>query len=190
VDKQLAGVSVSVGDVQAIPLYVSSQQINAILPFSLATSGQTNIQVKYNGVISESLSIPLTPTDIQIFTADASGSGPGSILNQDGSVNTSANPAAAGTVISVYCAGAGMVSPAVTEGLVAGLKLSWVTAPYSATVNGEDAKVLYAGTAPELLFGVYQFNVQLPADVQSGQAKVVLHVGNSTSQPDVTVFVK
>jgi uncharacterized protein (TIGR03437 family) len=60
---------------------------------------------------------------------------------------------------------------------------------YSATVNGEGATVLYAGTAPALVFGVYQFNVQLPADLPAGPLKLVLKVGDSTSQPDVTVFV-
>jgi uncharacterized protein (TIGR03437 family) len=78
----------------------------------------------------------------------------------------------------------------VTAGGVAGDTLSWVSLPYSATVNGENASVLYAGSAPGLVYGVVQFNVQLPTDVPSGAQKVVLKVGQSTSQSDVTVFVK
>jgi uncharacterized protein (TIGR03437 family) len=83
-----------------------------------------------------------------------------------------------------------MVSPAVTAGDIAGDTLSWVSSQYSALVNGENATVVYAGTAPGLLNGVYQFNVQLPADLPPGPATLVLLVGASTSQPDVTVFVK
>jgi uncharacterized protein (TIGR03437 family) len=90
----------------------------------------------------------------------------------------------------VYGTGGGAVNPVVNAGSVAGATLSWITSQYSATVNGEAATVLYAGSAPGLVYGVYQFNVQLPADVQSGSAKIVLKVGNSTSQQDVTVFVK
>ena len=127
---------------------------------------------------------------VQIFTADASGSGPGSILNQDFSINSASNPAAPGSVVMVYGTGGGAVNPVVNAGSVAGATLSWITSQYSATVNGEAATVLYAGSAPGLVYGVYQFNVQLPADVQSGSAKIVLKVGNSASQSDVTVFVK
>jgi uncharacterized protein (TIGR03437 family) len=48
----------------------------------------------------------------------------------------------------------------------------------------------YAGDAPYLVFGVYQFNVTLPADTPSGSQNIVLTVGGSSSQSDVTVFVK
>jgi uncharacterized protein (TIGR03437 family) len=190
VDNTLSGATITVGGVPAIPLFVQSGQVNIILPFTLATSGQAPVEVKYNDLVSADFNIPLTAADVQIFTADASGSGPGSILNQDYSVNTATNPAAPGSVVQVYGTGGGAVNPPVTAGGVAGDTLSWVTLPYSATVNGEDAKVLYAGSAPGLVFGVYQFNVQLPADVTAGSAKIVLKVGDSASQSDVTVFVK
>jgi uncharacterized protein (TIGR03437 family) len=190
IDSTLGGATVTVGGVPAIPLFVQNGQLNMILPFTLGTSGQAAVEVKYNNLTSADFNIPLTAADVQIFTADASGSGPGSILNQDYSVNTAANPAAAGSVVQVYGTGGGAIAPSVTVGNVAGDTLSWVTSPYSATVNGEAAKVLYAGTAPGLVYGVYQFNVQLPADVTAGSAKIVLTVGGSTSQSDVTVFVK
>jgi len=189
-DPTLNGATITVGGVPAIPLFVQSGQVNIILPFTLGTSGQAAVQVKYNNLTSDDFNIPLTAADVQIFTANASGSGPGSILNQDYSVNTAANPAAPGSVVQVYGTGGGALSPAVTVGNVAGDTLSKVTLPYSATVNGENAKVLYAGSAPGLVFGVYQFNVQLPTDVKAGSAKIVLQVGQSTSQSDVTVFVK
>jgi len=37
---------------------------------------------------------------------------------------------------------------------------------------------------------VDQFDIQLPADVTAGSAKIVLTIGGATSQSDVTVFVK
>lgn len=190
-DTTLAGVTVSVNGEPAVPLFAQNGQVNVILPFTLPTSGQASIEVQYNNLTSTDFNIQLTPADVQVFTADASGSGPGSILNQDYSVNSATNPAPKGSVVLIYGTGAGLVSPAVTAGDVAGDTLSWVSPlPYSATVNGENAKVLYAGTAPSLVYGVYQFNVQLPTGLPSGTSKIVLHVGNSSSQPDVTVFVK
>jgi uncharacterized protein (TIGR03437 family) len=189
-DTTLDGATVTVGGVPAIPLFVQGGQVNIILPFGLAASGQVPVEVKYNDLTSADFNIPLTAADVQIFTADASGSGPGSILNQDYSVNTAANPAAPGSVVQVYGTGGGALNPPVIAGNVAGDTLSLIALAYSATVNGEAAKVLYAGSAPGLVYGVYQFNVQLPADVKAGSAKIVLKVGDSTSQPDVTVFVK
>jgi uncharacterized protein (TIGR03437 family) len=37
---------------------------------------------------------------------------------------------------------------------------------------------------------VDQFNIQVPADAPAGAQKVVLTIGGTTSQSDVTVFVK
>jgi uncharacterized protein (TIGR03437 family) len=186
----LAGATVTVGGIPAIPIFVQSGQINVILPYSLGVGGQTNVVVQYNNLASAEFSIPLAPSDVQIFTANASGSGPGSILNQDGSVNTASNPAAPGSFVSVFGTGGGAVTPAVTAGNVAGDTLSWVTLPYSATVNGELANLQYAGSAPGLVYGVCQFNVQLPADLPAGVQTIIVNVGDSSSQTNVTVFVK
>jgi uncharacterized protein (TIGR03437 family) len=186
----VGGTSVMVSGVPAIPLFAQNGQVNVILPFSLGTAGQATVVVTYDNVPSAPFTIPLAPSDVQIFTANASGSGPGSILNQDYSINTAANPAAPGSIVSVYGTGGGAVGPAVTAGYVAGDTLSWISLPYSATVNGQSATVQYAGTAPTLVYGVDQFNVLLPANLPPGPANIMLKVGNSNSQADVTVFVK
>jgi uncharacterized protein (TIGR03437 family) len=192
----LGGVTVTVEGAPAIPTYVSNGQVNFILPFSLSTSGQAAVQVEYNKLTSVQFNIPLVPADVQIFSLNGSGSGPGAILNQDFSVNTASNPAAPGSVIQIYGTGGGILGgttklgPTVTAGGVGGDTLSWIPLPYSATVNGETATVDYAGDAPGLVYGVDQFNVTLPANTPSGAQRVVLTVGGSTSQSDVTVFVK
>jgi uncharacterized protein (TIGR03437 family) len=189
-DTTLAGVTITVDGEAAIPLYVQNGQINIILPFDLGLSGQANVQVEYNNQTSAQYNIPLSPSDIQIFTQNASGSGPGSILNQDFSVNTATNPAAKGSIVSVYGTGAGLVSPGVIAGDVATDVLSFVSLPFAASVNGEEAVVMYAGSAPSLVYGVDQFNVQLPADAPSGAVSIIVKVGDSASQANVTVFVK
>jgi len=55
--------------------------------------------------------------------------------------------------------------------------------PVSVTVNGESATVLYAGIAPGLVQGANQINVQLPADITSGQLAIVLTAGEVSSTP-------
>ena len=190
-DNTLGGVTVTVAGISAIPLYVEDGQVNVILPFNLGATGQASVEVQYNNQTSIGFNIPLTSANVQIFTANASGSGPGSILNQDYSVNTASHPAPKGSIVQVYGTGAGALHPAVTAGGIAGTTLSRVSLPYSATVNGETAIVKYAGSAPNLVYGVDQFNVQIPADAPSGRpVKIVLTVGDSMSQSDVTVFVK
>jgi len=57
--------------------------------------------------------------------------------------------------------------------------------PVSVTVNGEPAAVLYAGIAPGLVQGANQINVQLPADINSGQLTIVLTAGGASSKPFV-----
>jgi uncharacterized protein (TIGR03437 family) len=186
----LAGVSVTVDGAPAIPLFVQNGQINVILPYGIGTQGEANVQVAYQGLTSAQFNIPLMPSDVQLFTVNNIGTGPGSILNQDYSLNSKTNPAAPGSVVSVYGTGAGEVNPPVAAGGVAGDKLSMVALPFSATINGESAIVLYAGTAPGLVYGVYQFNIQLPADLPAGELPLVVQVGDSASQANVTLFVK
>lgn len=195
-DPTLAGVTVTVGGLPAIPLYVTAGQVNIVLPFALGTAGQAPLTVSYNNLTTAAFNIPLVPADAQIFTVNNSGSGAGSMLNQDYTVNTSSNPAAPGSVVQIFGTGGGVLGgtttlgPTVTAGGVAGDTLSWIPLPYSATVNGETATVTYAGSAPGLVYGVDQFNVEIPADAPAGAQKIVLTVGGTTSQSDVTVFVK
>lgn len=189
-DTKLADMTVTVDGAPAIPLLAWNQQVNAIIPYSAKTSGQAAVVVEYKGAKSAAFNIPMGPAAFKLFAADATGKGPGALLNQDFSVNTATIPADKGSVVQLFGAGGGALSPAVTEGGVAGTALSNIVAPYSATVNGVDSKVWYAGTAPGLVFGVYQVNVQLPADVATGSANIVVKVGDSQSQSDITVFVK
>jgi uncharacterized protein (TIGR03437 family) len=188
-DSTLSGVSVTVGGLPAIPLYVTAGQVNIILPFALGTAGQAPLTVSYNNLTTAQFNLPLVAADVQIFTANQSGSGPGAMLNQDFSINTSSNPAAPGSVVQIFGTGGGVLTPAVTAGGVAGDTLAY-TATCTATVNGETATVIYSGAAPGLVYGVNQFNVQLPANTPSGAQKIVLTIGGTTSQSDVTVFVK
>jgi uncharacterized protein (TIGR03437 family) len=50
--------------------------------------------------------------------------------------------------------------------------------------------VLYAGDAPALPTGVFQINVEIPENLTSGMASIVLTVGGSSTTQVVTVAVK
>ncbi len=91
---QLAGTTVSFNGVNAPLLYVSASQINAIVPYEVASSGMAAIQVNYQGQSVASVTLPVVETAPGIFTANSSGTGGIAAMNQDGTVNSMSNPGA------------------------------------------------------------------------------------------------
>jgi uncharacterized protein (TIGR03437 family) len=123
---------------------------------------------------------------------DASGFGQGAILNQDGSINSSVNPAAPSSVVSIYATGAGQSKPTPKDGSIAGAKpLPEPVAHVSVEIGGLPAEVLYAGAAPGLVSGALQVNARVPAGVTPGPlVPVVLKIGDAGSQTGVTLAVQ
>jgi uncharacterized protein (TIGR03437 family) len=78
----------------------------AVMPDTAATSGAHTLQV-LNGTLSNSVYTPAAAASPAIYTADGSGAGQGYILNSDGTRNSPANPAATGSAITIFAAGAG-----------------------------------------------------------------------------------
>ena len=66
-----------------------------------------------------------------------------------------------------------------------------MTAQVTATVAGQPAQVLYAGSAPTEIEGFLQVNIQVPSSAAGmGSVPVVLNIGAQTSQQTVTVAVQ
>ena len=135
---------------------------------------------------------PVAPTAPGIFTLNASGTGPGAILNAaDESINSAANPAAPGDWVSIFATGAGATTPAGVDGLLATGPSYPPTAPVSVTIGGLACQLNYAGGAPGLVAGVVQINAQIPAGVTPGASvPVEVTAGTASSQSGVTVAVK
>ncbi len=191
VTTSLAGTKVFFEEVAAPLLYVSDSQVSAIVPYVLAGKSDTQIRVEHQGLISKPVALKVVPAVPALFTADASGKGPGAILNQDYQLNTSWNPAARNSVVMLFATGAGQTDPASVDGQVIGETLPKPVLPVSVRIGGVEARVLYAGAAPGLVSGVLQVNVQVPQQVTAGAAvPVVLKVGEAESQAQVTMAVK
>jgi len=165
-------------------------QINAVVPYSVADSTSTLLQVDCRDARSEALTLPVAASAPGIFTADSSGRGQGAILNQDGGLNSAANPAARGSVVQIFATGEGETYPPGVDGKPAAEPLPKPLLPVSVSIGGLHADVLYAGGAPGLIAGVFQVNVRVPAALAAGPQPVVLTVGAASSQPGVTVSVK
>ncbi len=179
----LSGIQVLVNGNASPLLYVGSGQINAVAPYEIAGSSSATIQVLNNGVQSATTSSAVVPTAPEIFSL---GNGQGAILNQDGSVNGPANPAARGSVVSIYGTGEGQTNPPGVDGDIANESLAGLprpVAPFSITIGGQTAQYTYAGTAPQSFAGFFQVNAVIPSSAASGSQPVILKVGSASSAP-------
>ncbi len=174
----------------AAPLiYVSARQIGAVTPFGVAGRQVTRMEVEVHGVRAQAVFIPVAATAPAVFTQSAQGFGPGAMLNEDVTANGPDNPASPGSLVVIYATGGGVVQPATEDGrLVRGA--SPAAARVTAEVDGQPAEVIYAGGAPELIAGVLQVNIRLPANLGPGELPVVIRTGEALSQGRVTVSVR
>jgi uncharacterized protein (TIGR03437 family) len=167
---------------------VTNGQINVMVPYGVSGRATTAVQVSYLGVTSAAINYTVATTVPGIYTLNQTGSGQGAILDQNLTVNGSSNPAAPGSVVAVYMTGEGITSPASTTGQIA-VNLNHPVLPVTATVGGVTAQVQYAGSAPGLVYGVMQVNVQIPANAPAGSLPIVITVGTTATQSGVTVAV-
>jgi uncharacterized protein (TIGR03437 family) len=195
ITNNLGGVQV-LFDGNAVPLtYASSLQINAIAPVGLTGKTSTQVTVTYQGLTSNAVTVPVQAAAPGIFSADASGTGGGAILNQDYSLNVRLNPAARGSAIAIYLTGAGATNPASVDGAITGLTPPFpsVTQPVTVTMGGVPIpaqNITYSGAAPELVEGVTQINVLIPSTVAPGPTvPIIVTIGGVPSQTGITVSV-
>ena len=134
------------------------------------------------------MSAPAAPG---IVTLDASGQGTGAVLNQDGTVNGISNPAAPGSIVSIYATGEGQTDPPGLTGSVIASDLKKPVLPVTVTIGGQPAQVVYAGSSPGLISGIMQVNAQVPDGIASGAAvPLVMTVGGINSKLNVTIAVQ
>jgi uncharacterized protein (TIGR03437 family) len=55
-------------------------------------------------------------------------------------------------------------------------------------MNGMEAPVLYIGQAPGLIAGAVQVNLQIPATVTSGNAILIVYIGDYRTQLNFTTI--
>ncbi len=185
---QLYGTQVTFNGIPAPLLYTSTGAAAAIVPYAIAGSSTATMQVSYNGQNAASQNFTVAATAPGLFSADASGKGPGAILNADYSLNSPSNPASAGSIVVVYGTGGGQTNPPSTDGSITAAAMP-LSADVQVMVGGQPAQVLYAGNAGGEVAGVTQLNIQLPAGV-TGTVPVVLTVGGVASGSAVTVSIQ
>ncbi len=189
-DTVLADTRVFFDGIAAPLIYVSPNQISAVAPYSVAGKTTTRITVNYNGQNTNVLLMPVVEAVPALFTFDSSGKGPAALLNQDGSVNTQANPAKRGSTVVLYATGEGQTTPLGVDGKPAVAPLPKPVLPVKVLIAGREAIVDYAGAAPGLTAGVFQVNVRIAGDAPTGAVPVSLVVGTKSSPANVTIWIR
>ena len=180
----LNGTRVIVGGMFAPISDVSSTQLTALLPFELQSSMQYQVIVSANGAITTPITIQLAPTSPGI-AADPAGLVTASHI--DGSAVSEKSPAKPGEYIILTGAGLGLTDNSVNAGSPGpSSPFANALSKPSVTINGENAAISFAGLQPGVV-GLYQINVQVPADVPDGDLTLVLsqddNPANSTTLP-------
>jgi uncharacterized protein (TIGR03437 family) len=190
VGTSLEDVGVVIGGVPAPLLYVSAGQINAIVPYEVAGQSSTQIQVLSAGSALAAAEATVAAAAPGIFSVNGRGFGQGAILDQDGSVNSASNPAARGSIISIFATGEGQTDPPGATGTIADHALPHPSLGVSVSIGGQPADLMYAGAAPGDA-GVMQINARIPESVTPGDAVAIgLTVGSYAAPSGVTVAVK
>ncbi len=175
----------------AAPLILAAPgQITAITPNAVGGETHTVIGVQQEGSVTPALTVtlPVNPTAPAILTQSPSGTGQAAAVNEDGTVNSVANPAKAGTIVCLYVTGTGATADG--DGAVAA-SVNPGTAVQAVAGNPyKTANVLYAGPSPGTISAVTQVNLQLPAGVTGDQVPIYVLAGGLSSQSGVTIAVK
>lgn len=188
-DTSLADTQVLFDDHPAALFYVQDAQINAQVPYEIAGHESTQVQVVYKGVATSKVTVGVMNAAPGIFTL-ASGKGQAVVLNEDGTLNSTTNPAPRDSVVTLFATGEGQITPAGIDGKISSAPFPKPVLPVALQFADYGAEILFAGEAPGFC-GLLQINARVPGGfAPTGVMPVVLTVGNVFSQPGVTVAVR
>lgn len=192
VQPAISGTEVFFDGVPAPLIYTTSGQVAGVVPYSVSGKKTTMVQVQYEGVASNGVSIPVVASSPALFVAAQLGDSHAAALNQDNSVNSSLNPADRGSFVVLYGTGEGQTLPGGVDGKLTAGTFPKPLSAVSINIGGVQippGDIAYVGGAPELVAGVLQINVKIPNSVQSGSVPIVLTIGG-VSSPAAMISIK
>jgi len=189
----LGGVTVKFVDgsttVDAPLLYLQSNQINAVVPWGLA-SGEATVVVTSNNVSSAAASVKVgdfSPAVFAIGTLAAVQNVDGSLAQPSGSIpGRTTHPAAVGDVVIIYATGLGPIDTNVPNGDTPSKTVNTLHKPFVG-IGGLSAEIQFSGLSPQFV-GVYQLNVVIPNVAPGDAVSVQLSLGGINS-PKLTMAV-
>lgn len=142
---------------EAQVLYAGPNQINALVPDLVASSATVSIHVEVAGDATNAIDAQVVKAQNGIFTVSGRGSGQGLVINEDGTLNAPANPAARGSVVTFFATGMGYPMRHYEV--------------YTASATG--SQVL---AAEESAPGLVRFRARIPMDASTGSTMPFLVV--------------
>lgn len=193
--RSLQAVSVYVNGVAAPLYFTSDTQINYQMPYSTSAGAASIVVLRDDGIASYG-SVNVATAAPALFAADASGKGQAAAQNSDFSRNgdpamdPQSKRARKGDYVVLYGTGAGaqFVNASNNQPLTIKDGEAATSSPLAATaslptatVGGKPATVYFSGLAPGFV-GLWQLNVQVPADAPSGaNVEVLISFGGKTA---------
>jgi uncharacterized protein (TIGR03437 family) len=207
----LAGRELVVNEQTKAPLlYVSPGLINFVFPINaplgtqrIAARTSDTEELLAGGTVLVATYAP------GFFTHDSSGTGQAAVRNHDQSINSAANPAARGSIVSLYGTGQGPVVSPVADGQPGPNSPDNTVAVPTSDANtclnkqpavclalggsgggAQLAEIQYSGLAPQLV-GVWLVNIRVPATGLLGNTMSVRAlIGGANQSNLVTIAIK
>jgi len=153
-------------------------RIMCFVPSSVSGQTTTQVQVDFEGHLSNILNVAVRPTALGLLSADGSGSGLANARNEDGSLNSQSNPAAPGSRITLFFTGAGITNPPLADGVIPPDDSIQPVAKFRGIDNIE-----FVGSLPGFVPGLFAIVGQVPTQTSGGGfLNVALSTDTSSSQ--------
>ena len=194
-------VSVTVGGQQAFVNFVSPGQVNVQVPATVTPGAAVPIILTYDTKASSPVTFAIQALAGALLAPDkfkvngkqyvvAVHPKTGALVSNGSILDVPAAPAAPGETVVMYGTGFGPVTP--MSAVVAGQVAQGASALSNAvqfTIGSAKADISYAGLAPGLV-GVYQFNVTVPPDAQTGDLPVTVTLGGAALPQTLFISVQ
>lgn len=183
------------GGAQLPLLYVSSTQVNVLIPYEAIANATHQVVVERNNAISVPVTSAVFNAAPGILSRTGNGLGQGDIyVAAPSGAETLADQnarATAGNTVVIYCVGLGPVSPAVPSGNAAPPSpVSNAIAQVTVNFGGQTATPGFSGLTPGFA-GLYQVNVVVPPGITPGnQVPVTLSAAGKTSSGAIYMAIK
>jgi uncharacterized protein (TIGR03437 family) len=183
----LDNISVRVNNRTAPLYFVSSGQINFVVPIDTENGAQTVEVLRGTTVINRG-TVNVWEVFPALASSDTTPTSQGIIQNQDFAINSQTARARRGEIIQIYATGCGKTNPGTQDGR-APTALSPTIARTTAFVGNIEATVQFSGAHPQFP-GVCQINVVLPNQpFITGQTPLFVTV-NGIASNSVSVWVQ
>ena len=189
----LAGVSVTFNGLSAPLVYAAAGQINAQIPFEVASSSSVTVVVNNNGVLSAPQTVDVSPYAPGVFAL----AGYAVAIHSDGSLaapagsipQVASSPAVPGETLQILATGLGPVNPPGITGNNSLDMLRRTVATPTVLIAGALAQVTFSGLSPQFV-GVYQLNAIVPATASPGDSVALqIQIGGAVAAGNTPIAV-